>query len=153
MTVEPGEGVGLRFRSVPVLGNIQAGDFTLADPGNIEEYQALPAQHVRGEPIFLLQVRGNSMTGEDGVLEDDYVVVRQQPEWGNGDMVVVFDPGEGAVLKRIWRRDDESIVLQPSNPDYPPLELQPGTEPAVLGKVIGVVRWQIREGHRPQSLG
>jgi SOS-response transcriptional repressor LexA len=76
----------------PVLGNIQAGDFTLADPGNIEEYQALPAQHVHGEPIFLLRVRGNSMTGEDGVLEDDYVVVRQQSAWGNGDMVVVFAP-------------------------------------------------------------
>ena len=150
MTVEPGEGMRLRFRSVPVLADIQAGDFTLADPGNIEEYQALPAQYVHGEPIFLLQVRGDSMTGEDGVLEDDYVVVRQQSAWGNGDMVVVFDPGEGAVLKRIWRRDDESIVLQPSNPDYPPLELQPGTEPTVLGKVIGVVRWQIREGRRPR---
>jgi len=153
VTAEPGDGVRLRFRSVPVVVSIQAGDFTLADPGNIEEYQTLPAQHVHGEPIFLLLVRGNSMAGEDGVLEDDYVVVRRQSAWGNGDMVVVFDPGEGAVLKRIWRRDDESIVLQPSNPDYPPLELQPGTEPAVLGKVIGVVRWQIREGRRPRPPG
>ena len=88
------------------------------------------------------------MTGEDAVLADDYVVVRQQSAWDNGDMVVVFMPGEGAKLKRIWRRDDGIIVLQPSNTDYEPDELQLGTEPAVLGKVMGVVRWQIRQGRR-----
>lgn len=92
------------------------------------------------------------MTG-DGVLEDDYAVVTQQRAWDNGDMVAVFVPGEGAVLKRIWRRDDGSIVLQPSNPDHRPLELDPGTEPAVLGTVIGIVRWQIGQGHDPGPPG
>jgi SOS-response transcriptional repressor LexA len=153
VAAEQGEATRLRFRSVPVLADIQAGDFTLADPENIEDYQALPAQHVRGEPLFLQKVRGDSMAGEDGVHSGDYVVVRQQQAWDNGDMVVVVDPGEGAVLKRIWRRDNGSIVLQPSNPNYPPLELQPGTEPAVLGKVIAVVRWQIRKGRPPGPPG
>jgi SOS-response transcriptional repressor LexA len=153
VSAEPGEATRLRFRSVPVLGEIRAGDFTLADPGDIEDYQALPAQHVRGEPIFLQQVRGDSMAGWDGVLSGDYVVVRQQRAWDDGDMVVVFSPGEGAVLKRIWRRGDGSIVLQPSNPDYPLRELQPDTDPAVLGKVIAVVRWQIGEGRRPGAPG
>ena len=147
-TAEVGEGVQVRFRSVPVLGNISAGEFKLADRGSITDYQALPADFVRGGPIFLLQVEGDSMTGEDAVLADDYVVVRQQSAWDNGDMVVVFMPGEGAKLKRIWRRDDGIIVLQPSNTDYEPDELQLGTEPAVLGKVMGVVRWQIRQGRR-----
>jgi len=146
---ETGEGVRIRFRSVPVLADVSAGVLRLADPANIEDHQALPAQHVRDEPVFMLRVEGDSMEGEDGVLNGDYVVVRQQQNWDEGDMVVIFVEGEGATLKRIWRREDGSILLQPSNPSHDPQILEAGTEPVIEGKVIGVARWQIRQGRRP----
>ena len=82
---------------------------------NIEDYLALPAQLTRGREVFLLRVRGNSMSGEDGVLHDDYVIVHHTRDYQDGDMVVAFVPDEdGATVKRIWRggeRDDKYVVF------------------------------------------
>jgi len=151
-TPEPAQTTETSARSVPVLGAIAAGELTLADNENIREYLALPAQYVRGEEVYLLEVRGDSMTGEDGVLEGDYVIVDHQASWNNGDMVVVFVEGDGATLKRIWR-DGASIHLQPSNPARKPITLGPGEDPHIQGKVIGVARWHIGTARRrPQPL-
>ena len=91
----------------------------------------------------MFEVKGDSMTG-DGALEGDYVVVDRQPEWANGDMVVVL-VGDEANVKRI-RRDGASICLESSNPEYPPMPLSPSDEPIIQGKVIGVARWHISQG-------
>lgn len=144
---EPDENTWAGFRRVPLLWEIKAGGLTLSDEQNIRDYLALPAQYVHGEQIYLLEVSGDSMTGEAGVLEGDYVVVDAEAAWNNGDMAVVFVEHEGATLKRIWH-EGTSIVLQPSNPAYESIHLGPGEEPDYQGKVIGVVRWQISAGRR-----
>ena len=87
------------------------------------------------------------MTGEDGVLEGDYVIVHHDSSWNNGDMVVVFVEGQGGTLKRIWH-DGTSIFLQPSNPTHDVITLGPSEDPHIQGKVIGVVRWHISKAHR-----
>ena len=69
---------------------------------------ALPDQHLRGDEVYLLEVRGDSMTGEDDVLEGDYVVVDHGASWSNGDMVVVFVEGEGAPFM-LWNRNKRGL--------------------------------------------
>jgi SOS-response transcriptional repressor LexA len=145
-TVKPGEVAGTSL-PIPVLGEIAAGELTLPNDENIRGYLALPDHHLRGREVYLLEVKGDSMTGEDDVLEGDYVVVDHGASWSNGDMVVVFVEGEGATLKRIWR-DRASVFLQPSNPAHEPIILRPGVEPHYQGKVIGVIRWRISTARR-----
>ena len=72
---EEGEIAEAKFRSVPLLWTVAAAKPRLDSEENIREYLALPAQHVRGDEIFMMEVTGDSMTGEDGVLEEDYVIV------------------------------------------------------------------------------
>jgi SOS-response transcriptional repressor LexA len=144
---KPGEIAGTSLRPVPLVGEIAAGELTLSDDENVRGYLALPDQHLRGDEVYLLEVRGDSMTGEDDVLEGDYVVVDHGASWSNGDMVVVFVEGEGATLKRIWR-DRASIFLQPSNPAHEPITLRPDVDLHYQGKVIGVIRWRISTARR-----
>ena len=99
---EEGETAEAKFRSVPLLWTVAAGKPSLDDEENIREYLALPAQHLRGDEIFTMEVTGDSMTGEDRVLEGDYVIVDPDMRWQNGDMVVAFIVDEGgATVKRI----------------------------------------------------
>jgi SOS-response transcriptional repressor LexA len=132
---------------VPLLSDIAAGELALTDAENVREYLELPSDLVRGKEVYLLEVKGDSMSGEAGVLEGDYVIVEHGSRWNNGDMVVVFVEGEGATLKHIWH-DDTSIYLQPSNPAWEPKTLDPSEGLHVQGKVIGVIRRHISVARR-----
>ena len=70
-----------------------------------------------------------------GILDGDYVVVRQQPDATNGDIVVALLQDE-ATVKRFYREADH-VRLQPENPLYDPIIT---TDVQILGKVIGVLR-------------
>jgi SOS-response transcriptional repressor LexA len=144
---EPGQAAETSVRRVPLLSDIAAGELTMTDAENARDYLELPAELVRGQDVYLLRVKGDSMTGEDGVLEGDYVIVDPGSSWNNGDMVVVFVEGEGATLKRIWH-DGTSIYLQPSNPSHEPITLGPDKDPRIQGKVIGVVKGHISAARR-----
>ena len=138
-----------RGRPVPLLGRVAAGEPIFVDGENVREYLPLPAQHVRGAEVYMLEVDGDSMTG-DGVLKGDYIIVDSHPAWREGDMVVVLHKN-AATVKRVWR-EGSSIHLESSNPKYEPIILEEGDgqedKPVIQGRVIGVVRWQIRQGHR-----
>jgi SOS-response transcriptional repressor LexA len=147
-SAEPAGPAEPDFRRVPLLWEVSAGELVLADEGNVRDYLALPAQHVRGDDVFMLEVKGDSMTGEDGVLEGDYVIVDPRASWNDGDMVVVFvGSDDRATVKRIWD-EGSSLRLQPSNPAYPPQIVTAEDRPVIQGKVIGVARWHVREGRR-----
>ena len=85
----------------------------------------------------MLRVRGESMI-EAGILDGDYVVVRQQPEAENGDIVVAGIPGDEATVKTFSRRRGK-IVLSPANPTFSPMELAPD-DVTIYGKVVTVLR-------------
>jgi SOS regulatory protein LexA len=157
--LDPDETAAADFQLVPLLGDIAAGTPILADE-NITDYLALPAQLVRGREVFLLRVRGESMTGEDGVLDGDYVIVHHTRDCQNGDMVVAFVPDEaGATVKRIWRGgegEDKYVLLQASNPVWGSKKYmrQDHQLVDVQGKVIGVIRRDVKQGtYRPESPG
>ncbi|HHY46470.1 MAG TPA: transcriptional repressor LexA [Firmicutes bacterium] len=119
--------------SIPVVGKVAAGAPILAEE-NIEEYIAVPRAIASGERLFSLRVRGNSMVNA-GILDGDYVVVRQQDSVDNGDIAVAL-LGNEATVKRFYKEDDK-IRLQPENPYMEPIITR---EVTILGKVVGLLR-------------
>lgn len=123
-------------RDVPLLGRIAAGAPILAEE-NIEEVMPLPQALVgTGGPLFMLEVRGDSMI-DAGILDGDMVVVRSQPHAENGETVAFLIDGEEATVKRLERQAGK-VILHPANPDYAPMVYTSGVE--ILGKVVAVLR-------------
>ena len=73
-----------------------------------------------------------------GILDGDFVVVRQQPSAEEGESVVAGIPGDEATVKRFSRRGDK-VVLIPANERLDPMEFD-GADVVVYGKVVTVLR-------------
>jgi repressor LexA len=130
---------GPAVREIPVLGRIAAG-VPLQSEENREGTLPVAADWFgnRGEDMFSLRVRGESMIGAH-ILDGDLVVVRRQDHAQPGDIVVALVDGE-ATVKR-FARDGAAVVLKPENPAVSPISLRsPESELRILGKVVGLVR-------------
>jgi repressor LexA len=126
-------GVGGPVVEIPVVGKVAAGEPLLATQ-NIERTISLSGDLIKTEEPFALRIKGDSMIGA-GILEDDYVIVKQQPSADQGDIVVALI-GDEATVKRFYRERDH-IKLQPENPSIKPIIAKDVT---ILGKVIGLFR-------------
>ena len=83
----------------------------------------------------LLSVKGESMINA-GILDGDYVLIKQQSNAENGDMVVALVE-DGATVKRFFK--EEGVYrLQPENDFMDPIIVE---SVEILGKVIGVFRF------------
>jgi repressor LexA len=124
------------IRDIPVLGRVAAGKPTLAME-HVEETIPLPAEWVKGKEVFLLKVKGDSMS--PFILPDDYVIVRSQPSAENGDVVVTL-MGDESTVKRFFKKG-KRIELRPDNEHWETIRVEEGAgEVQILGKVIGVFR-------------
>jgi repressor LexA len=123
-------------RHVPLVGSVAAGTDVLAEE-NIEELLPLPEDFTGDGPLFMLRVRGDSMI-EAGILDRDYVVVRQQKDAEKGDIVVAGIPGGEATVKTFGRRGNK-LVLTPANRTMSPMVFSPD-EVDLYGKVVTVLR-------------
>ena len=120
--------------NVPVIGRVAAGAPILAEE-NIENYFPIPMEFMPNEKTFLLSVKGESMINA-GILDGDYVLVKQQPNAENGDMIVALIE-DGATVKRFFK--EEGVYrLQPENDFMDPIIVE---SVEILGKVIGVFRF------------
>lgn len=124
-----------RVRDIPVLGRIAAGTPILAAE-QVEEVMPLPAELVGEGPVFLLEVKGDSMINA-GIHEGDLVAVHSQPDALDGEIVAALVDGEEATVKRL-RRKDGKVILESENPAYEPLVFTEGVE--LIGKVVSVLR-------------
>lgn len=124
-----------RQRSVPLLGRIAAGSPILAAE-DIDEVMPLPESLVGTGTVFMLQVKGDSMINA-GILNGDFVVIRQQNDAGDGEIVAALVDGEEATIKRLERRNG-TVILHPENPALQPMVFTEGVE--ILGKVVSVLR-------------
>jgi repressor LexA len=125
---------------VPLLGRIAAGVPIMAEE-NVEDIYPMPADLVGDGNVFMLEVKGDSMI-EAGIMDGDFVIIRQQPTAHSGEIVAAMVPSEygdtaEATVKTIRHRGS-AIVLEPANPDMEPFEAPSGTE--ILGRVVGVFR-------------
>jgi repressor LexA len=123
-------------RHVPLVGDVAAGTGLLAQE-SIEELLPLPEDFTGDGQLFMLKVRGDSMINA-GILDGDYVVVRQQPEATKGDFVVAGIPGEEATVKS-YSRKGSKVVLTPANSRLEPLSFDPA-DVTIYGKVVTVLR-------------
>ena len=120
--------------NVPVIGRVAAGAPILAEE-NIENYFPIPMEFMPNEKTFLLSVKGESMINA-GILDGDYVLIKQQSNAENGDMVVALVE-DGATVKRFFK--EEGVYrLQPENDFMDPIIVE---SVEILGKVIGVFRF------------
>ena len=118
---------------VPLLGQVAAGAPLLAEE-NKEDTFSLPASITGNGDFFMLTIKGDSMI-EAGILDGDYVVVRQQQTADNGEIVVAL-LGEEATVKRYYKETGR-VRLQPENSLMEPIytnDLQ------LLGKVTALLR-------------
>jgi repressor LexA len=124
------------IRELPVLGKVAAGRPTLAVE-HVEGTISLPTEWAKGKEVFLLKVKGDSMSPY--ILPDDYVVVRSQPSAENGDVVVTL-VGDEATVKRFFKKG-RRIELKPDNERWETIQIEEESgEVQILGKVIGVFR-------------
>jgi repressor LexA len=124
------------IRHVPLVGDVAAGTGVLAQE-NVEELYPLPEDFTGTGSLFMLKVRGDSMVGA-GIVDGDFVVVRQQPDAERGDIVVAGIPDEEATVKHFSLRDGV-VVLTPANVSLSPMEFDP-SEVTIYGKVVTVLR-------------
>ena len=96
-------------RHIPLVGDVAAGTGVLAAE-NIEETIPMPEDFTGSGQLFMLRVRGESMI-DAGILDGDYVVVRQQPTAEAGEIVVAGIPGEEATVKTFLRRRGKVVSL------------------------------------------
>jgi repressor LexA len=123
-------------RHVPLVGDVAAGTGVLAAE-NIEESVPMPEDFTGAGQLFMLRVRGDSMV-DAGILDGDYVVVRQQPTAESGEVVVAGIPGEEATVKTLMRRRGK-VVLRPENPTMDEMVFEPD-DVQIYGKVVSLLR-------------
>ncbi|EMR07469.1 LexA repressor [Bhargavaea cecembensis DSE10] len=120
---------------VPVVGKVTAGQ-PITAVENIEEYFPLPDQYGSSDDqLFMLEIMGESMI-EAGILNGDYVVVRQQSTANNGEIVVAMTEDDEATVKRFFKEAGH-FRLQPENASMDPIIVE---QVSILGKVVGVYR-------------
>jgi repressor LexA len=123
--------------AVPVVGRVAAGSPILAEENWAGTLHMDSTMMPHNAAVFALAVSGNSMI-EDGILDGDYVFVRQQSTARNGDIVVAMVDGE-ATVKRFWR-DSGIIRLEPANSAMSPILVDDTHSFELLGLVVGVYR-------------
>ena len=69
--------------------------------------------------LFMLEIMGDSMI-EAGILNGDYVVVKQQQSANNGEIVVAMTEDDEATVKRFFK-EKSYFRLQPENSSMEPI--------------------------------
>ena len=145
LTLPDMAGGGRAHHAVPILGRIAAGTPLLAQENREGEVPiAATALPGRGEDVFALRVRGESMI-EAHICDGDLVLVRRQDSAQPNDIVVAMVESEAggeteATVKR-FMRDGSRVVLKPENQTMTPIVVDPARRSVtILGKVIGLLR-------------
>jgi repressor LexA len=120
---------------VPHIGRVTAGQPILAVE-NVEETFPLPTELIgRDDNVFMLDVHGDSMINA-GILDGDYILVKETTTANNGDIIVALLDEEEATVKRFYKEDGR-YRLQPENDTMAPIY---ANKVAVVGKVVGLFR-------------
>lgn len=118
---------------IPIIGRVTAGQPIFAFE-HIEDTFPVPVEMAERGSLFMLKVQGDSMINA-GILDGDYVIVKQQKDAINGDIVVALLEDD-ATIKRFYKEKDY-VRLQPENDTMSPIIVK---DVMILGKVIGLFR-------------
>ena len=118
---------------LPLVGVIAAGQPIEAIENR--ESITIPLELLPNLNCYVLQVRGDSMIDE-GILDNDYVIVERNFYPSNGDVVVALLSNVNATLKKYYREKNR-IRLQPANKNMKPIYTR---NPVIQGIVRAVLR-------------
>jgi repressor LexA len=121
---------------LPVLGQVAAGVPIGADIGS-DQMLVLDRVLFSPAPDYLLKVKGDSMRDE-GIFDGDLIGVHRTRDARSGQIVVARIDDE--VTVKLLKVAKDRIRLLPRNPDYAPIEVQPGQDFAIEGLYCGLVR-------------
>jgi repressor LexA len=122
--------------SVPLIGAVAAGKPITAIE-NVDGYLTLDKSIFKGEGLFALRIKGDSMNGM-GILNGDIVVVRKKSTAEHGEVVVVIIDGDATIKRFI--KEGSKIILRAENPAYSDIVLSSSSSIQVAGKLVGVIR-------------
>lgn len=120
---------------LPLMGYIQAGAPIQPHTDENATFKVSPEMISGKKRSYVLQVKGESMTG-DNIMPDDFVVVEQTQEVQDGDIVVALLDNGLATLKRFYK-EATRIRLEPANASMSPIY---ATNVQIQGRVVGLIR-------------
>jgi len=123
---------------LPLIGYIAAGEPIEAIENDLSTVMVSPDMVSKSKRCFVLQVRGSSMIDE-GIMDGDYVVLKQQETAENGQIVVALIDEGFATLKKFYKEKDGKIRLQPANEEMEPIIVD-ANQVKIQGVVTGIVR-------------
>ncbi len=128
-------------RELPVIGEVTAG-LPMYAQQEWEGTVLVDGSLFRGENLFCLRIKGNSMCGA-GILDGDLAICEPRQYAEDGEIVAVLIHGEEATVKRFFLHPNH-VEMHPENDAFPVMRYQFG-ELLVQGKVIGMIRDRIEQ--------
>ena len=129
-----GQNTGESSLEIPLHGKVAAGNPIEAMEGT--ENISVPASMVGKGSHYALTISGESMI-EDGILDGDVIVVKEQKNASNGDTVVAVIENE-ATVKRYYKKKN-AIELHPANSSMKPIIIENG-DFQIKGVLVGLLR-------------
>src|SRR5690348_14841830 len=126
---------------LPVLGQVAAGlpigAGSYQDGLGSDEVVLLDRVLFSPAPDYMLKVKGDSMRDE-GIFDGDLIGVHRTRDARSGQIVVARIDEE--VTVKLLKVGKDRVRLLPRNPDFAPIEVQPGQDFAIEGLYCGLVR-------------
>lgn len=136
--VDPSVNASLNVIELPLIGYIAAGEPIEAIESPLSTVMVSPDMVSKSKRCFVLQVKGSSMIGE-GIMDGDFVVLKQQDTAENGQIVVALIDDGFATLKSFYKEKNGKIRLQPANDNMDPIIVDADSV-KIQGVVTGIVR-------------
>lgn len=122
---------------VLVYGTIPAG-IPMECIEDVLDTEEIPASMLKGgKQYFGLKIKGNSMS--PAYLDGDTIILEKVDDCESGQDCVVMINGNDGTFKRVIKNEN-SIILQPLNPEYQPLVFTNEQIVNLPIKIIGVAR-------------
>jgi repressor LexA len=122
---------------IPIVRTLAAGQSLLA-AGNIEDNFTVPESFIDSSRIyFMLSIKDSNMI-KAGIIDGDYVLVKQQNTASDNDIVVALVDNKPTVTR--FFEEDNCIRLQPENSTMEPILISDISSVLILGVVQGVFR-------------
>lgn len=126
---------------LPVLGQVAAGlpigAGSYQDGFGSDDVVLLDRVLFSPAPDYMLKVKGDSMRDE-GIFDGDLIGVHRTRDARSGQIVVARIDEE--ITVKLLKVGKDRIRLLPRNPDFAPIEVQPGQDFAIEGLYCGLVR-------------